>query len=107
MERQGDLEQAELILRAAVTDSRDDPGLHAYHGLALYHLSRVVTLLDSSDQRAIRADFLTRYSSAWRVMRGFGDVTLANDLYFQWAADNALTATEAAIGWDLMQSLPE
>lgn len=52
-------------------------------------------------------------------MRGLGDVTLANDLYFQWAADNALTATnvagtfrlraatEAAIGWDLMQSLPE
>lgn len=49
LERQGDLEQAELILRAAVTDSRDDPGLHAYHGLALYRLSRVVTLLDSSD----------------------------------------------------------
>lgn len=67
LERLGRREEAELTLRSSVAETRQRPGLSAVHGLALYHLARVATLLDSNDQREIRRDFLDRFSSDWPV----------------------------------------
>lgn len=67
LERMGRREEAELTLRGSVGETRNRPEFSAVHGLALYHLARVATLLDSNDQHEIRRDFLDRFSSDWPV----------------------------------------
>lgn len=69
LERLGRLEQAEITLRAAVATTRDRPALAPFHGMALFHLARAVTLLDGADQSEIRRDFLGRFTPDWHLPR--------------------------------------